>query len=33
MEGYNATGIPPDIEIEDTVKDKIQFIIDWVAHQ
>lgn len=32
-DGYNATGIPPDIKIGDTVKDKIQFIVDWLAQQ
>ena len=33
LDGYNAAGIPPDIRIADTVKDKIQFIIDWLDHQ
>ena len=29
-DGYNVTGIPPDIRIKGEVKDKVQFVIDWL---
>jgi hypothetical protein len=30
-EGYNKTGIAPDIKIENSVKDKIGFILKYLA--
>ncbi|MFD2823425.1 S41 family peptidase [Lacinutrix iliipiscaria] len=32
-EGYNKTGIIPDVPIKDNVKDKIQFIIDYYKNK
>lgn len=29
-DGYNATGIAPDVRIDNNVKDKIQFIQEWL---